>query len=201
MKERNIDQVVNGSITISGLMAGFMLVFIGLLLDAEPNPNWIKHTSIFFATAFMEYFYRAMAKGWNISAIRTMYDVGDDILEGKLTSGSDYAAFRALWSFQPKLFQGSWFLLIVICLYGASKSEYYLISIISGFFFGLLYYSISGERRWLKTWKRCSRWDRAVMLGEELPISSLPWQQRIFARVFYPKSIKSNFIYDNKKLK
>ena len=198
MKDRNIDQVINGSITMSGLMAGFMLVFIGLSLDKEPNPTFIKQASIFFAMAFMEYFYRGMAKGWNITAIRTMYDIGDDILSGKLTKGSDYAAFRALWSFQPKLFQGSWFLLIITSLYAASQSTQYLFSIIPGFFFGLVYYSLSGERKWLKTWRRCNKWDKAVMLGEESLVNDLPWHQRIFARVFYPKKMKSNFIYEIK---
>lgn len=199
MKEPNssIDNVVNGSITISGLLAGFMLLFIGLIVNDTDGLTLIRLISISVAMAFLEFFYRAMVKSWNLLAIRTMSEIGDKIIKGELKNGPNYAAFRALWSFQPKLFQGSWILLLVISLYCSSKSIITLPYIIGGFLLGLIYYSITGERRWRKTWERCSKWDKAVMLGENIKVNSLPFHQRIFSRFFYPSKTESNFDYSD----
>lgn len=178
-----IKDVIGGSITISALLAGFVLIFIGLILADAKEPSWLQLTTLFFAVMLFEFFYRAMVKGWNLMAVRTMADIGDQILEGKITKGPDYAAFRSLWVFQPKLYQGSWLILIVMVLYGASKSWWNVLPIMAGFLTGLVFYSVLAERSWIRTWQRCSAWDRLIYLGESERAEHIRWHQRLFMKI------------------
>jgi len=178
--DTTLDSVVGGSITISALLAGFVLVFVGLVLADGSNPSVLQLLTLFIAALLFEFFYRAMVKSWNLLAVRALAKVGDRILDGSLKSGPEYAAFRLLWAFQPKLYQASWLILALMVLYGATKSWWNVLPIVAGFLTGLLFYSVLAERFWKRTWRRCSAWDKCVYLGEPTPPEKLPLHQRFF---------------------
>ena len=179
-----LEAVISGSVNISALLTGFMLVFLGLVLGDSKDPSWIQLACLFCTTALLEFFYRAMVRGWNLLAVRAMAETGDRILDGTIKDGPDYAAFRALWGFQPKLYQGSWFILVVVTLYGTTKSLWNIPALILGFLGGLVLYIVIGEWGWLKTWRRCSAWDKSIYLGQPLSPELLPLHQRLFLRMF-----------------
>jgi len=180
-EDAKLDSVVGGSITISALLAGFVLVFVGLVLTDGANPSVLQLLTLFIATLLFEFFYRAMVRSWSLLAVRALARIGDRILDGSLKSGPEYAAFRLLWAFQPKLYQGSWLILTLMVLYGATKSWWNVLPIVAGFLAGLLFYSVLAERLWKRTWRRCSAWDKRVYLGDEsIPPEKLPLHQRFF---------------------
>ncbi|MBE3063549.1 MAG: hypothetical protein IMZ69_00850 [Spirochaetes bacterium] len=179
----NLDSVVSGSITISALLAGFVLVFVGLVLSDAANPSLLQLLTLFLASLLFEFFYRAMVKSWNLLAVRALARIGDRILDGSLKEGPEYAAFRALWAFQPKMYQGSWLMLALMALYGATKSWWNVLPIVAGFLTGLVFYSVLAERSWKRTWRRCSAWDKSVYLGELTLPGRLPFHQRLFMRI------------------
>jgi hypothetical protein len=180
-EDARLDSVVGGSITISALLAGFVLVFIGLVLADGMNPNLLQLLTLFVATLLFEFFYRAMVKSWNLLAVRALAKVGDRVLDGSLKSGPEYAGFRLLWAFQPKPYQASWLILVLMVLYGATKSWWNVLPIVAGFLTGLLFYSVLAERFWKRTWRRCSAWDKRVYLRDEsIPPEKLPLHHRFF---------------------
>ena len=181
--EKRLDPVVSGSITISALLAGFVLVFVGLVLADAAIPSLLQLLTLFVATMLFEFFYRSMVKAWNLLAVRALAHIGDRILDGSIKNGPQYAAFRCLWAFQPRLYQGSWLILALMALYGATKSWWNVLPIVGGFLTGLLFYSVFAERAWWKTWQRCSAWDKCIYLGEPTEPENLPFHQRLFMKV------------------
>ncbi len=182
-EDAKLDSVVSGSITVSALLSGFVLVFVGLVLSEAADPSLPEVLTLFVASLLFEFFYRAMTKSWNLIAVRALARIGDRVLDGSLREGPEYAAFRTLWAFQPKLYQGSWLILAVMALYGATKSWWNVPPVVAGFLTGLLFYSVLAERSWKRTWRRCSAWDKWIYLGEPTSLEKIPLHQRLFARV------------------
>jgi len=181
--DSKLDSVVTGSITISALIAGFVLIFIGFVLTDSSKPSVLQLLTLFVGSLLFEFFYRAMVKSWNLLAVRGFAKIGDQILDGSLKSGREHAAFRVIWAFQPKLFQGSWLLLVLMALYGATKSWWNVLAIVVGFLFGLGFYSVHAERSWKKTWRRCRAWDKVVYLGDPIPHEKMPFHQWLFTLI------------------
>lgn len=182
---KGLDSVINGSVTISALLTGFMLLFIGLVVQDSREQSWLHYACLFVGSALLEYFYRAMVKGWNLLAVRTLAETADRIVSGRLDSGPDRAAFRVLWGFQPNLVHASWFILLLVVLYSATKSLWNVPVAIGGFLTGLLMYAIVGERGWLKTWQRYGEFDEMIYLGKIPPrLEDVSWRFRVYLRLF-----------------
>jgi hypothetical protein len=178
-----VDNVVNGSITISGLMTGFMLIFIGLVLQDCKTPSWLQLFCLFLASVFLEYFYWVMAKSWNLLSVRVMARTGDRILNGEITQGPALAAFKVLWTFHDMIFLGSRLLFLIVAIYGWTQSWYNPLTIVLGFGIGwMLCAYMSLSRRWKTTWRQWSSWDKSVYLGEPISLASLSRWERFLAR-------------------
>lgn len=176
-----IEHVVAGNVTISALLCGFMLLFIGFVLQDCKHPTLLQHLCLFLAALFLEYFYWAMAKSWNLLAVRTMATTGDRIVKDQLASGPAFAAFKVLWTFQGSLFLGSNLLFTIVTLYSATQSLLNVAPILAGFAAGFLLCAFHSKVQWRKTWQGWSQWDKSVYLGEPISSKDMSRYQRMFA--------------------
>lgn len=166
-KKENMQSLLGNTITVCALVSGFMLLFVAQMIsDMGERILLTEGLCLFTATFFMNYFYRNMITTWALTATQVMAETGDDIVDGKLVDGRDFATFRLLWSFQPLLAQSWFILLVVLSLFGWSKNVWSVPIILAAFLCAFLIKVFLNIRLWRTTWAKYRFSDKAYLLGD-----------------------------------